>query len=427
MADNQISKSYEQVYDQLYATLNYDPQGINKENKVIIQLEQYKSINPEDYKNLLDPSNMEGDIGNTEKFSSLVDTIPNGQGGNFSKFYKSWIGGANIKSPEKDEKLEKQYNDAKKVLFNENGSYTIGYKKCLHKRAEYQNVLSEYYAVLSNSTRKISYQGELKKAKAEVDEAYRSLSVAENSKYTAAENTMEVSINTGGINFLADLKKDIKNSELQSLSTFLPSYPLPSNWLDSDDSAYFDFQFNTSLYKHSEHYEKKEFKAGISISWGLFGLSGNGGYTKEVKSVDDEQSEVKISGKLCKLQIIRPWFDPYVFNIKGIENDAYPSGSISDGTGFGNKFACPIYTTSLIIAKNFSIESKFEKNNIIDENMKIAGGGGIRFGPFIFGPSGGQDTSDHTVEKTGNGYKITNKGFQILGYVNSIVPPSPQA
>lgn len=34
MADNQISKSYEQVYDQLYATLNYDPQG----NQQLFQL-----------------------------------------------------------------------------------------------------------------------------------------------------------------------------------------------------------------------------------------------------------------------------------------------------------------------------------------------------------------------------------------------------
>jgi hypothetical protein len=188
---------------------------------------------------------------------------------------------------------------------------------------------------------------------------------------------------------------------------------------------YSDFEFTTERYKAHEHSDKNSFGAGVAMSWGLFSAGGSTSGESTHKSADEEQSNVKITGQIATLQIVRPWFDPTIFSLKGWTMSAYKKNEISSGKSDDSGAALPMYTTALVLAKNLSIESAFSSSHIDESTFSISVDAQIGFGPFKFGPKYSHSSSDFNCEKTDNGYKITNAGVQIIGYINAVVPACP--
>lgn len=223
---------------------------------------------------------------------------------------------------------------------------------------------------------------------------------------------------------LADLKeqlKDVKADYKSNRADIIAEGK--SIAIDTNEVLYSTFEFISSKYSEHKHSSENSYKAGVAFSWGLFSIGGTGGYSDKHTSADTETDDIKITGKICQVPIVRPWFDPFIFGLDGWTNMAYKKGQISDGKGQNGKL--PMYTTSLIIVKDLSIESKFSHTKIETSEKSWSVDASIGFGPFRFGPKYSHSESDFKLDKTNDGYRITNKGFQIIGTVNSIVPFSP--
>jgi hypothetical protein len=194
---------------------------------------------------------------------------------------------------------------------------------------------------------------------------------------------------------------------------------------DGEAPFYSDFEFTNKSSKVHEHADKNSFEAGVKMSWGLFSAGGSTSGESTHKSADEEYSDVKITGQIATLQIVRPWFDPTIFSLTGWTNSAYGKNKISSGKADDKDAVLPMYTTALILAKNLSIESAFSSSHIDESTFSISVDAQIGFGPFKFGPKYSHSSSDFNCEKTESGYKITNAGVQIIGYINAVVPACP--
>ena len=95
-------------------------------------------------------------------------------------------------------------------------------------------------------------------------------------------------------------------------------------------------------------------------------MSVSGGYSQDdgSSSLTGEESDLKISFKVRKVTIQRPWMDPAILQypiigIKGVESGAWSSGQLDES----NKGSFPLLPTAMIIAKDVVVSStKFSES-----------------------------------------------------------------
>jgi hypothetical protein len=194
--------------------------------------------------------------------------------------------------------------------------------------------------------------------------------------------------------------------------------------LDAVAPLYSDFTFSTKTSKTVEHSSSNSYEVRAGISYGLWSVSSGVSGGDTAHDISTESSDVVISGQIGFIQVVRPWFDPSIFSLRGWSNSAYDKGQISDGTG--KQGILPMYTTALIVVKDLSIESEFASSQLHESSWKVNVDLTVGYGPFKFGPKYSHESADKSVETKGSKTKITNKGAIIIGYANTIVPFCPQ-
>lgn len=192
--------------------------------------------------------------------------------------------------------------------------------------------------------------------------------------------------------------------------------------VSSDDTIYSEFSINLKNTKETQHSKESSFKVGISASWKIWSVGNSGGYHNATHSADSESSDITITGKIARVPIVRTWFNPYIFSAQNWSHTGFGPGAISDGKGNG---AMPMYATSLIVVKDMSVESAFASTHITANETDWTSETSIGIGPFRFGPKCCHHEEDFLKETHDGKVKLTNRGYQLLGSINAVVPYSP--
>lgn len=182
---------------------------------------------------------------------------------------------------------------------------------------------------------------------------------------------------------------------------------------------------------YASHFEQKTSKwsAGGSGRFGLFSAKAGASGTKIEIAENQQTKNLYAEFEFTQVPIIRPWFDPGFFSMKGWTLDQlwdlkFPGKKVSDGAEVpaGRLVAYPI--TALFVR---NIKMTFEENASQSEYVKktIAAGGSAGWGPFKVGGkySRGSETKDFKSEWSGG--KVNVPGMQLIGFVNNLVPKSP--
>jgi hypothetical protein len=176
------------------------------------------------------------------------------------------------------------------------------------------------------------------------------------------------------------------------------------------------------------HSEKKSWKAGGGVGFGMFKFGGEGGGESSLATSSKEVSTFKLKFELTQAIISRPWFYPEFFQNRGWTlrkgegwfYDDMPSdgGDPPKGNFIG-------YPTSALFARGITIESAELAEAYRQESSKLSAGGSVGWGPFSLKGSYSKETADTSFESTADTNVITVPGMQIIGFVNHLLGKTP--
>jgi hypothetical protein len=174
--------------------------------------------------------------------------------------------------------------------------------------------------------------------------------------------------------------------------------------------------------------KSNSWSAGAGVNFGFWSVGGNAnGFSSEYNS-NYSLSKFKLSFELAQVIISRPWFYPEFFMNRGWtlrkgegwNYDQMPSdGKIPPN---GNLIA---YPTSILFARNIKIESSEFVSAYKQYSSHVGGGASVGWGPFRLSGSYSHSDSGNRYDSTADGQSLTVPGMQIIGFVNHMIPQSP--
>ncbi|MBK7254766.1 MAG: hypothetical protein IPI04_12900 [Ignavibacteria bacterium] len=207
-------------------------------------------------------------------------------------------------------------------------------------------------------------------------------------------------------------------------SDFYYTTLLPGNFASNEGWSEFSFyegDFETHFNKDTNSWGAK---AGYL---GIFSAGASGSKTKE--NTSQKSSNFKASFKFTQVPICRPFFEPGFFAMRGWTLDKlwdlnFDKKPISDGEEkpSGRLVAYPI-TALFVKDVTFTFDEAQEFSNY--SKTEFTAGGSVSWGLFSGGGkySKGKETKDVSSHTEGSELKI--EGIQLIGFINSIIPQSP--
>ncbi|WP_433928240.1 hypothetical protein AB3662_33630 [Sorangium cellulosum] len=202
---------------------------------------------------------------------------------------------------------------------------------------------------------------------------------------------------------------------------------LPGNFATSP--GWVDFSFYDQDYE--SHYNKStsQWSAGGNVNYGLFSISASASGSKLEISQNQKSTNFRARLKFTQVPICRPWFDPGFFTMRGWKLDDmwnlnFNNKKVSDGapTPTGRLVAYPI--TALFVKDVFiKFDELASQSQYIDS--KIRGGGSVGWGPFRVGGSYSHGKERRDLQYNAEGGEIAIPGMQLIGFINNVVPMSP--
>ncbi|MCG8604937.1 hypothetical protein MJD09_08065 [bacterium] len=200
----------------------------------------------------------------------------------------------------------------------------------------------------------------------------------------------------------------------------------PGNFATSP--AWTQFRFYESDYE--THYNKKvsSWSAGGGLSLGMFSIGGRGGGSKTEVSQDQESSKFAAELEFTQVQILRPWFDPGFFSMRSWTLDdtwnlTYDK-TVSNGSDKpdGRLVAYPV---TALFARNvkFSLKEWERHSDYVRKTMNA--GGSVGWGPFRVGGSYSSESVKKDMNFHTEGGSIVIPGIQLIGFINNLIPRSP--
>lgn len=227
-------------------------------------------------------------------------------------------------------------------------------------------------------------------------------------------------------------KQDLQNKFNSALLTsaadggsdFYYTTLLPGNFASNEGWSEFSFyegDFETHFNKDTNSWGAK---AGYL---GIFSAGASGSKTKE--NTSQKSSNFKASFKFTQVPICRPFFEPGFFAMRGWTLDKlwdlnFDKKPVSDGEEkpSGRLVAYPI-TALFVKDVTFTFDEAQEFSNY--SKTELTAGGSVSWGLFSGGGkySKGKETKDVSSHTEGSELKI--EGIQLIGFINSIIPQSP--
>lgn len=202
---------------------------------------------------------------------------------------------------------------------------------------------------------------------------------------------------------------------------------IPGNFATSP--GWTEFSFYEGDYE--THFNKKtsQWSAGASAMFGLFSFGGQASGSKVAVNTSQKASNFRAKFEFTQIPIVRPWFDPGFFAMKGWTLDKlwdlnFPGKKVSDGTEkpAGRLVAYPV--TALFVRNLEMYSSEWEAQSAYIKSQ-ISGGGSVGWGPFRVGGSYGQGKEKRDTQTHFEGGALKIKGMQLVGYINNVIPRSP--
>lgn len=228
---------------------------------------------------------------------------------------------------------------------------------------------------------------------------------------------------------LQDLYEKGKRSTLTG-ENFYAIQPTPGNFANS--GGWTAFTYSSKQETTSSSTKTNKWAGEASGKYFLFSGSGKAERESSKSTTDEKIDEFEISFEFTQVLISRPWFYPEFFGSRGwilgdewnLQYNEIPTDGAHPPQG--NFIA---YPTKALFVRNVKIRSKqfvssFEE---FSKSSSYSGKGKKGWGPISFEASashsntqGGNEKQVDTTEDT-----LTVKGMQIIGFVNYLLPKSP--
>lgn len=227
----------------------------------------------------------------------------------------------------------------------------------------------------------------------------------------------------GALNVIDHAREELERWKLMSSlgpAQFLPTFAYPPTWMKAqaadDQNLYvqLDGQSRTlgnSPFAHLLDGARTELAAV---------LLANGARQPAWTQLETDPNALKISFKLLRVQLLRPWFRPSLFSLRGVELPGRGPGDYSRGKLDpidAQKLVFPFYTTEMMVAREISIRGLGDKDtHMLREAIEQKGD--VRLGPFQSNVSSG-------VAPTLDGDRVQFDGIGVVGFSCSLVPYFP--
>lgn len=224
----------------------------------------------------------------------------------------------------------------------------------------------------------------------------------------------------GRLETLYDTAKDeFGQGELLPSSTF-PSY---DSVVGADGWAEFTFT-NEDMEKQES---SKVVEGGASANYGLFSIGGS--YDSKHEAMSTNMSGLKLSMKVKRALILRPWMDTTVFSAHSWRWPAGHDGGVISygGPQAGEPPLMPLLPTGILVVRDVNIQIQFSHEDMDRFESHLQAGASIGWGPFSLSGSYNEAKKEVTTHATLDSNGITIQNPQILGFFCNALPlcPSP--
>ena len=228
---------------------------------------------------------------------------------------------------------------------------------------------------------------------------------------------------------LFKLEKAMLNSPADGGSDFYYTTLIPGNFATSPGWTRFSFYEGD----YESHYKKKtsSWSAGASAGFGLFSIGAKAKGSKVEVARDQKATNFRAEMEFTQVPIIRPWFEPGFFSMRGWTLDDmwrlnYKDIEVSDGNTadkpVGRLVAYPIHALFVRNVK-FTFDEWDSQSKYVRE--QVSGGGSVGWGPFRVGGSYSRGSEQRDLKFHTEGGGIAIEGLQLIGMVNNVVPKCP--
>lgn len=203
---------------------------------------------------------------------------------------------------------------------------------------------------------------------------------------------------------------------------------LPGNFATSPGWTKFSFYEGDYDY----YYNKEVTNGGLGASglnFGLFSIGG-GGSTSSIKVNSDQKSNnFSATLEFTQVPIVRPWFSPGFFSMRAWDlnetwNLNFNAQKVSGGeeNPVGRMVA---YSTSALFVRNVEFKADNWDQHSEYYHKETSAGASVGWGPFRISGSYNHSTTKQEFQYHADGGTISIPGMQLIGFVNNIIPKSP--
>ncbi len=201
---------------------------------------------------------------------------------------------------------------------------------------------------------------------------------------------------------------------------------LPGNFATSAGWARFSF-YEGDFEAHSNK-ETSSWGASAGVNFGLFSVGGEAGGSKTEASDDQKSENFSATFEFTQVPICRPFFEPGFFPMRSWtldkKWDLTWDKKVSDGTAKPNG-RLVAYPVSALFVRKVSIKSSSWARHSDYMSKTTKGGGSVGYGPFRVGGSYSKGSENRNTEMQVQGDELTIPGLQLIGFINSVIPKSP--
>jgi hypothetical protein len=228
------------------------------------------------------------------------------------------------------------------------------------------------------------------------------------------------------------LNAAVQTSPSDGGSDFYYTTLIPGNFAASPGWTRFSFYEGD----YETHYSKETSRwgGGAALKLGLFSIGGRASGSKVEVNRDAKSSNFRASLEFAQIPIIRPWFDPGFFSMRGWTLDKlwdlnFDGQKVSDG-GTKTRDGKPTgrlvaYPTTALFVRNvrFKLDEWASHSDYMQK--QVSGGGCVAWGPFCAGGSYARGTETRNGSFHIEGGEIVIPGIQLIGFTNNLVPNCP--
>ncbi|UEM19028.1 hypothetical protein JL100_018245 [Skermanella mucosa] len=208
--------------------------------------------------------------------------------------------------------------------------------------------------------------------------------------------------------------------------TFLYAMPIPGNFANA--KGWTEYKVYSNKLTSEMEQKSRSWSAGGSAGWGLWHASAGVQSQSSQYSSDFSVSNFELGFELAQIPITRAWFYPEFFmnrgwtldRGRGWNYDEFPSDGANPPKG---NFVG--YPTSIIFARKINIKSSEFASAYRAHTSSLSTSASAGWGPFTLRGNYSSSESGRSYESNASGESITVPGMQIIGFVNRLVPKSP--